>query len=77
MMQQWWIFNISDGEVNLMAFEELPPRPSDAREPEDGDPYTPWYELLEHWDDEHIHIKAESLEIAEIKAKNILALRKA
>jgi hypothetical protein len=74
---EWWIFKIQDGEVNLMTVEELPPRPSDAREPENGDPYTPWYELQEHWDDEHIHIKAPSKEVAEIKAKNILAMRTA
>jgi len=50
----------------------LPPRPQDAN-PDGGDPLTPWYEVDDHFDDEHVHIQGGSLEEAQEKARKLIA----
>ena len=54
----------------------LPPRPPDAN-PDEGDPLTPWYEVDDHFDGEHVHIRGENLEDAQERARKLIAsLRK-
>ena len=62
---QWFYFKRIGKKLlpmNPLA-KYLPPRPSDAN-PDNGDILTPWYETEDHFDDEHVHVKENSLERA-------------
>ncbi len=48
MIKQWHFVMLSeDGDPVFLAEEELPPRPQDAQ-PDNGDPFTPWYQKESH-----------------------------
>jgi hypothetical protein len=58
LKQEWWYFELDeDDNLRLADKNKFKHRPSDAN-PDQGNPYTPWYELEDHYNDEHIHIKA-------------------
>lgn len=65
---KWFIFLVHTHGFTLET--EIVPRPLDAR-PALGDPFTPWYQTEEHYDEEHIHIQAPSLADALEKAEEI------
>ena len=69
--QIWWYFEFSkDGNLRLADKSKFKYRPEDAN-PSEGNPYTPWYELEDHHNDEHIHIKAINYPVALKKATQI------
>lgn len=70
-MMRWYYFVVEAGAVRLPTAEELGERPDDAQD-DGGNPHTPWYQAEDHWDSEHIHIKADSLEAAWAKAHSLL-----
>ena len=70
-MGYWWLFQIREGKLFLADPNPLKERPSDAQE-SNGDVYTPWYKKEDHFDEDHIHIQAESYNEALEKALEIL-----
>jgi hypothetical protein len=66
----WFFFLVTEDGVTLCPPSEMAPRPADAQ-PDHGNPYTPWYQTVEHWDADHIHIKALSTYTAVERAKRI------
>lgn len=71
MRKYWWLFEIINGEIFLANPEPLQKRPLDAQD-SNGDVYTPWYKKEDHFDSAHIHIQAESYNVALEKARQIL-----
>jgi len=67
----WYYFIRNGNNIVPLKPERLPPRPKDAN-PDNGDPFTPWYELGDHWDEEHIHIRASSPKEAARKANDLI-----
>lgn len=65
---RWFIFIVEPQGIRLET--EVAPRPADAR-PDNGDPFTPWYEEGEHYDSRHIHLKAETLDAATTRAEEV------
>jgi hypothetical protein len=71
LKQKWWYFEFDEnGDIRLADKNIFKYRPEDAN-PSEGNPYTPWYELEDHHNDEHIHIKAMDYSIAFRKAISI------
>jgi hypothetical protein len=52
---RWFYFKVFKGGVKLASNDDFPERPSDAR-PSGGNPHTPWYHTIDHWDEHHVHI---------------------
>lgn len=63
----WYYFEIKEGGVSLVSDDYFGTRPLDASD-DKGNPHTPWYQLEDHWDEKHIHIRAVSDEQALVKA---------
>ena len=62
-----WFYFIREGKIFYLAPPSFfPKRPKDARP--SNNPHTPYYRDEDHFDDEHIHVKADSLEEAIKKA---------
>jgi hypothetical protein len=74
-VEKWWYFEFDENRNLCLANKnKFKHRPSDAN-PDQGNPYTPWYELEDHHNDDHIHIKAINYSAAfkkaiQIKEKN-------
>jgi len=70
----WWYFRIESGSLVLAEPSEFQERPLDAN-PCDGNVFTPWYNLEDHADNVHAHVKAdtysEALEKATLLTKGI------
>jgi hypothetical protein len=64
----WYIFLLNTGEPVLDTV--VAPRPESANPPVGG-PFTPWFDTEDHWDQRHIHIKADSESAARAKALEI------
>jgi hypothetical protein len=59
-MKERWYYFIRKGDRLIMKNRDwAPPRPDDAN-PDNGDPLTPWYETTNHFDENHVHIRAAS-----------------
>ena len=71
---RWYYFIRNGDNIVPMEPERLPPRPHDAN-PDNGDPFTPWYETADHWDDDHVHICATSPKAAAQIAANLISGR--
>ena len=71
---RWYYFIRNGNNIVPMKPERLPARPHDAN-PDNGDPFTPWYEAKDHWDDDHVHIRAPSPTAAAQIATNIISGR--
>ena len=65
---RWFIFKVDPQGITLVT--KVEPRPADAR-PANGDPFTPYYQEVEHYDNTHIHIRAGSLDEAVTRAESI------
>lgn len=70
-MMRWYYFVVEAEAIRLPTTEELGERPADAQDA-GGNPHTPWYQSSDHWDEEHIHLQAESLEDAWARAQSLL-----
>ena len=69
--QVWWYFKFNEkGGLYLADKSDFKNRPSDAN-PDQGNPYTPWHQTDDHYDEHHIHIKAINYSEAFKKAKQI------
>ena len=64
---RWYYFEIKADGVSLVSDDYFGARPADANDAQ-GNPHTPWYQLEDHWDEEHIHIRAASDQQAISKA---------
>jgi len=64
---RWYYFEIKEGSVSLVDDNYFEARPSDANDC-GGNPHTPWYQVDDHWDEDHIHIRATNAQQALIKA---------
>ena len=70
-VEKWWYFEFDKNRnLRLADKNDFKHRPSDAN-PDQGNPYTPWYELEDHYNNEHIHIKAINYSAAFKKATKI------
>ena len=58
-MEQWYYFIRDEHRMILAKRRMIPKRPDDAN-PDNGDPFTPWYETTNHYDDTHVHVRAAS-----------------
>lgn len=58
-MERWYYFIRDEHRMILKKRTMCPPRPEDAN-PDYGDPLTPWYEVENHCDDHHVHVRAAS-----------------
>jgi len=67
----WYYFAIEDGALCLVGDEFFSDRPAHANEC-GSNPHTPWYQTEDHYDSNHIHIRAANAECALIKALGIL-----
>lgn len=67
----WYYFARREGKLIALSLRKLPPRPPDAN-PAYGDPLTPWYEGVDHFDADHVHLQAETLDQARLKAERII-----
>ncbi len=69
----WFYFKrLGNNLVPLSPQEKyLPPRPEGAN-PDNGDLLTPWFETEDHFDEEHVHVRAKDLEAARRKANSLL-----
>lgn len=67
----WYYFEIKEDSVSLVDDDYFGHRPSDANDC-GGNPHTPWYQTQDHWDEDHIHIRAANADQALIKAMSIL-----
>jgi hypothetical protein len=67
----WFIYDISGDRVWLLKPSDLPERPTNAA-PANGDPFTPYYETEDHYDDEHVHLFAKSRSEALFKLNALL-----
>lgn len=54
-MMGWYYFRREGMELVLVPRCDMPVRPSDARESDDE--YEPWYQEIEHFDKEHVHVR--------------------
>lgn len=71
LKQKWWYFEFDENSnLRLANKNDFKHRPSDAN-PDQGDPYTPWYQTEDHYNDDHIHIKAINYSVAFKKAIKI------
>jgi hypothetical protein len=62
--EKWWYFIKNDDDTLTLAPKEMfKSRPKDAN-PDNGNSYTPWYQLKNHLDEYHVHIKATTKEEA-------------
>ena len=69
----WYYFTRSGANLGgPVQGGRIPPRPADAN-PDNGDPLTPWYTDQDHLDDEHVHVRAPSIEDARTKAHDLVA----
>jgi hypothetical protein len=59
---RWWYFQRVGEKLKLAPLDFFTYRPSDAT-PSDN-PMTPWYDLYNHIDEVHVHVQAETYEIA-------------
>ena len=76
LIQKWWYFEFNEnGSLRLANKNKFKHRPSDAN-PDQGNPYTPWYQVKDHYDNDHIHIKATNHSMAFKKANAILQASK-
>lgn len=64
---RWYYFEIKGDSVSLVDDDYFQARPSDANDC-GGNPHTPWYQVDDHWDENHIHIRAANAQQALIKA---------
>ena len=70
-VEKWWYFEFDENRnLHLADKNNFKHRPSDAN-PNQENPYTPWYQTNDHYDDHHIHIKAINYSKALKKAKQI------
>ena len=70
-VEKWWYFEFDEnGNLRLANKNDFKHRPSDAN-PDGGNPYTPWYQTEDHYNDDHIHIKAINYSVAFKKATQI------
>ncbi len=67
----WYYFARRGGKLVALNPRNLPPRPPDAN-PAYGDSLTPWYEGEDHFDADHVHLQAETLDQARLKAERII-----
>ena len=70
-MIRWWYFHREDGALVLAVDSDFPDRPIDANDDE-GNPHTPWYQTKEHFDEDHVHVRAAKYETAINKALKLL-----
>ena len=56
---RWYYFVRNGDRIAPKNRAWTPPRPEDAN-PDNGDPLTPWYETVNHYDDNHVHVRAAS-----------------
>ena len=63
----WWYFYIESGSLVLADPSDFQERPSDANS-SDGGVFTPWYNLEDHADNVHAHVKADTYSEALKKA---------
>ena len=66
----WWLYEVTNKGPVLTDPDKLPARPKDARS-SGGNPYTPYYQSVEHWDALHIHILAKDRYNADRRAMSI------
>lgn len=70
--ERWWYF-IRDGDALTLASEDFfTYRPDDATVSDN--PHTPWYDLTNHFDDDHVHIQAKSYSEAKCLARAIVCV---
>ena len=68
---KWWFLHRDGDDLNLASSSEFPDRPIDANH-DDGNPHTPWYTTKEHFDEEHVHVRAPKYETAIKKAFKLI-----
>ena len=67
----WFYFARRGDDLFPVSPRRLPARPRDANPP-NGDPLTPWYENMDHYDADHAHVFAEDLDEALRRAQSLL-----
>ena len=67
----WWFFHIEKNFFYLAKSSDFPTRPPDSN-PSRGNPFTPWYQVVDHIDSEHIHVYAEDLTEALRKCRYLI-----
>ena len=70
---KWWYFERDGVDLVLVSDAYFEERPLDAN-PSNGNPHTPWYKNQNHFDDEHVHVKASNYEAAYKKALSMISM---
>lgn len=68
---KWFYFQRQGDALELAPLEMFTHRPPDAL-PSDN-PMTPWYNLRDHMDEEHVHVQAPDYETALAKAQKMVS----
>lgn len=70
---KWYYFARSGNALQIQLHGgRIPHRPADAN-PDNGDPLTPYYIDEDHLDDDHVHVRAVSVDAAKAKAHDLVA----
>ena len=67
----WWYFH-REGDTLIKAVpSDLPKRPTGSNE-SNNNPHTPWYNLKDHFDEDHVHVYASTYWSAYAKALKLI-----
>jgi hypothetical protein len=68
----WYYFARKGESLQIPSRKRFTFRPPDAL-PDGGDPFTPWYQEKDHFDNNHVHVQGDSLEEALDKARSMIS----